>query len=54
MSSRIESQRGNDLSAFFETSAVAVLGSLKENGGPDYGAIKLRKELILERGLTPE
>src|SRR4030042_6234374 len=37
---RIESQRGNDVWAFFEPSAVAIFGSLKDNGGPGYGAIK--------------
>jgi acyl-CoA synthetase (NDP forming) len=36
----MESQRKNDISAFFEPRAVAVFGSLKDNGGPGYGAIK--------------
>jgi len=36
----MESQRENNISAFFEPTAVAVLGSLKDNGGPGYGAIK--------------
>jgi len=36
----MESQRENNVSAFFEPTAVAVLGSLKDNGGPGYGAIK--------------
>jgi len=36
----MESQRKNDVSAFFEPRAVAVFGSLKDNGGPGYGAIK--------------
>jgi acetyl-CoA synthetase (ADP-forming) len=40
VSSRIKSQRGNDISAFFEPSAVAVLGSLKDNVRLGYGAIK--------------
>jgi acyl-CoA synthetase (NDP forming) len=36
----MESQRKNDISAFFEPRAVTVFGSLKDNGGPGYGAIK--------------
>jgi len=38
--SKTESQRKNDVSAFFEPRAVAVFGSLKDDGGPGYGAIK--------------
>ena len=36
----MESQRKNDISAFFEPRSVAVFGSLKDDGGPGYGAIK--------------
>lgn len=36
----MELQRKNGVSAFFEPSAVAVLGSLKDNGGPGYGTIR--------------
>ena len=36
----MESQRKNDISAFFEPRAVAIFGSLKDNGGPGHGAIK--------------
>ena len=45
MRPRIESQRGNDVWAFFEPRAVAVFGSLKDNGGPGYGSIKNMLEL---------
>ena len=40
VSSKMESQRKNGISAFFEPRAVAVFGSLKDNGGPGHGAIK--------------
>jgi acyl-CoA synthetase (NDP forming) len=40
MRSKMESQRKKDISAFFEPRAVAVFGSLKDNGAPGYGAIK--------------
>jgi acyl-CoA synthetase (NDP forming) len=49
----MESQRKNDVSAFFEPRAVAVCGSLKENVGAGYGAIKNMLDLGFRGKIYP-
>ena len=43
----MESQRKNDVSAFFQSSAAAVFSSLRDNVGPGCGTIKNMPDLGL-------
>jgi len=53
MRSKMDSQRRDSISAFFEPRAVAVFGSLQQQGGPGYGTISNMLELGFRGKLYP-